>query len=119
MSSFHKALNVSITYDLEPKSHEKTYKDENWQRTMSCELKALAINDTWKLVDLPPNVKLIGSIRVYKTKHKSDDCIERYKARLVAKGYSKVEELGLFDTFSLVENLCTLIVLLVVASIKI
>jgi hypothetical protein len=48
------------------------------------------------IVDLPPNVKPIGSRWVYKVKHKADGSIERYKARLVAKGYTQIEGLDFF-----------------------
>lgn len=68
---------------------------------MKSELETLAINGTWKLIDLPSNVKPIGSRRVYKIKHKVDGTIERYKARLVAKGYNQVEGLDFFYTFPL------------------
>lgn len=61
---------------------------------MKNELEALERNGTWELVELPKNVKPIGSKWVYKVKHKADGTIERYKARLVAKGYNQVEGTG-------------------------
>lgn len=60
---------------------------------MNSELEALAINFTWILVDLPPNVKHIRRWWVYKIKHKADGSIERCKARLVSKRYNQVEAL--------------------------
>jgi hypothetical protein len=39
---------------------------------MNSELDALAKTGTWKIVDLPPHVKPIGSKWVYKIKHKAD-----------------------------------------------
>jgi len=45
---------------------------------MQNEITALENTGTWKLVDLPPNVKHIGSKWIYKIKHNADGSIERY-----------------------------------------
>ena len=63
-------------------------------------LKIRGHTGTWKLVDLPPNVKPIGCRWIYKIKYHADGSIEIYKSRLVAKGYNQIEGLDYFDTFS-------------------
>lgn len=118
MSPNHESFRFSISLDHEPKTYEEAYKDDNWLNVMNSELEELAINGTWKLVDLPPNVTPIGSRWVYKIKHKVDDTIERYKTRLVTKGYSQIEGMYFFDTFSPVAKMSTIRVLLVISSIK-
>lgn len=64
LSSIHKYFSLIVTQDYEPKTYEEACKNENWQGVMKDELEELAINDTWKFVDLPPNVKPIGIIWV-------------------------------------------------------
>lgn len=50
---------------------------------MKTKLNALAKNESWELVDQPPNVKSIGSKLAYRVKHKAYSLIEIYKDRLV------------------------------------
>jgi hypothetical protein len=109
---------MSLTQHTEPNTYAEACKSDNWVQAMKSELDALAKTGTWKIVDLPPHVKPIGSKWVYKIKHKADGSIERYKARLVAKGYNQVEGLDFFDTFSPVAKLTTVRLLLAVAAIR-
>ncbi|PNX81977.1 retrovirus-related Pol polyprotein from transposon TNT 1-94, partial [Trifolium pratense] len=85
LSSSHSVYTMSLTQHTKPRTYNEACKSEHWIQAMNSELEALARTGTWKIMDLPPNVKPIGSKWVYKIKHKSDGTIERYKARLVAK----------------------------------
>jgi hypothetical protein len=82
---------MSLTHCTEPQSYEEASKHEHWLAAMKIELEALVKNNTWKVVELPLNIKPIGCKWVYKVKHKADGTVERYKARLVAKGYNQIE----------------------------
>jgi hypothetical protein len=117
LSPSHKAFSVSLSHTTEPKSYDEACKSQDWINAMNTELDALAKNHTWTLVDLPAQVKPIGSKWVYKVKHKAGGSIERYKARLVAKSYNQVAGVDYFDTFSPVAKLSTVRVLLALASI--
>ena len=99
LSSSHRVFSISITQSTEPKTYKEACQSEHWLKAMNDELKALTANGTWSIVDLPPNVKPIGSKWVYRVKHKADGSIERYKARLVAKGYNQIEGLYIFLHF--------------------
>ncbi|GAU30899.1 hypothetical protein TSUD_381130 [Trifolium subterraneum] len=119
LSSTHSVFTLSLTQHTEPKTYVEACKSENWIHAMNSELEALSTTSTWKIVDMPPNIKPIGCKWVYKIKHKSNGNIERYKARLVAKDYNQIEGLDFFDTFSPVAKLTTVRTLLAIASIKV
>lgn len=55
---------------------------------MDFELEALKANRTCILTHFLVSKSPIGYHWVYKTKHRSDDSIERYKVCLVTKGYT-------------------------------
>lgn len=62
---------------------------EKWIEAMQEEYKSLLYNNTWKLVDLPKNKKVIPCKWVYKTKTDENGNVCRMKARLVLKGYQQ------------------------------
>ncbi|KAJ0910565.1 putative RNA-directed DNA polymerase [Helianthus annuus] len=82
---------------------------------MNDELEALHRNDTWEIVDLPPNRKAIGCKWIYKIKYKASGEIERYKTRLVAKAFSQKEGINFFETFSPVVKMVTVRCVLTIA----
>ena len=55
---------------------KKQLKVQFWCKAMNEKLKALEQNETWKIISLPKNKKLIGCKWVYKTKYNSDGIIE-------------------------------------------
>ena len=60
---------------------------------MKTEYDLLIKSGTWKLVDPPVGIKLVGCKWVYKNKYKSNGSLDKHKARFVAKGYAKKKEL--------------------------
>lgn len=83
-----------------PHFYREAITNVRWRNAMDEELKALEKNHTWDIVDLPPQVKLIGCKWVYKIKLKYDGSVERFKARLVAKRYTQQPGVDFHDTFS-------------------
>jgi len=74
-------------------------KHGNWRKVMDDEINALVQTGIWEFVDLPIGKHKVGCKWVYKTKHKTDDSIERFKARLVAKGFTQQEGIDFRETF--------------------
>ena len=57
-------------------------------------------NNTWELVDLPPQRKLVQCKWVFKTNFSADGSPLKYKTRLVSKGYSQVHGIDYNETFA-------------------
>jgi len=85
----HVACLTAIEEFPVPSSYEQAAKHPGWVAAMNKEIDALQINNTWEVVDLPPNKKAISCKWVYKTKLKSDGSLERLKARLVIRGFTQ------------------------------
>jgi hypothetical protein len=105
---------VSETYD--PKTFAETSGHPDWDTTMNEEYRSLMANDTWDLVPLPKGRKLVRWKWVYRTKYASDGSVERHKARLVAKGFSQVEGIDYNETFSPVEKMNSIHLVLALAA---
>ncbi|PNX68147.1 hypothetical protein L195_g056008, partial [Trifolium pratense] len=85
---------------------------------MDEELEALHKNQTWKLVPRTPNLHVIGSKWVFKSKLKPDGSLDRLKARLVAKGYHQVDGVDYTETFSPVIKPGTIRLIITIALVQ-
>ena len=79
----HYAYTTQILQHNELITFQEAFEVKEWQEAIGEEMSALAKNDTWELVKLPSSKNVIGCIRVYKMKYKSNGSMERYKTRLV------------------------------------
>eukprot|EP00253_Pinus_taeda_P036485 PITA_36485 len=61
---------------------------------------SLLANDTWDLVPLLRERKLVRCKWVYRTKYGLDGKVDKHKARFVGKGFSQVEGIDYTETFS-------------------
>jgi Reverse transcriptase (RNA-dependent DNA polymerase) len=103
----------SLSKTDEPKNFEITKLDTKWCKAMDEEVHALEKkNQTWEIYFLLKNKKLVGCKLVYKIKYHSDGTIERYKARLVAKVYTQTYDIDYHETFTPVEKMNTIKILL-------
>jgi hypothetical protein len=63
-------------------------------------LSSLIYNQTWTLVDLPPERKAIRCDWIYKAKNNEHGAVYRLKSRLVAKRHSQKPGIDYHDTFA-------------------
>lgn len=76
------------------------------------EMKALAKNQTWKLITLPSGAKAVGSKSVFTTKHKADRTIDKFKASLIAKGFIQANGIDYQETLAPVAKINSIMVIL-------
>ncbi|GAU10233.1 hypothetical protein TSUD_417410 [Trifolium subterraneum] len=90
--------------DSEPKNFRKaseSIEGKDWLKAMNEEMLSLEKNQTWKLVPLPKNKRVVGSKWVFNKKEGIPGVeAPRYKARLVAKGFTQVEGIDYNEIFS-------------------
>lgn len=77
-------LNLQVAFvndDDEPKNFREASKSRLWMDAMREEYDSLIKNDTWTLVQRPPNRNIVDNRWVYKIKRNDDESVGRYKAR--------------------------------------
>ena len=84
----------------EPSTYKEAVKHKEWQQVMVEEYQAVVVNNTWKLVDCPSNVKPIGCKWVHIIKYNQKGELKNYKAQLVAKGFAQQEGIDNEETFA-------------------
>ncbi|RVW15239.1 Retrovirus-related Pol polyprotein from transposon RE1 [Vitis vinifera] len=106
-----KAYLISTT----PTSVPEALQLSHWKQAMTDEYLALLRNNTWDLVPLPTDRKLIGCKWVFKVKENPDGTINKYKACLVAKGFHQIVGFDFNETFSPVVKPTTIRIVLTIA----
>ena len=90
LSDIYQSCDCAL-FSMEPTCYDDAVIKKEWSNAMKEEIEAIEKNNTWCLVDLPPNKEAIGLKWIYKSKFNSDDgSLQRHKARLVAKGYAQL-----------------------------
>ncbi|GJU51773.1 retrotransposon protein, putative, ty1-copia subclass [Tanacetum coccineum] len=94
---------------LDPESNK-------WLDAMNAEMQSMKDNQVWRLVDLPPDCKTVGSKWLFKKKTDMDGIVHTYKARLVAKGFTQLYGVDYEETFSPVADIRAIRILIAIAA---
>ncbi|GJV48244.1 retrotransposon protein, putative, ty1-copia subclass [Tanacetum coccineum] len=117
-------LNIEVEEHSLGDLYEPTnYKDamldpesDKWLDAMNSEMQSMKDNQVWRLVDLPPNCKTVGSKWIFKKKTNMDGIVHTYKYRLIAKGYTQTYRIDYEETFSPVADIRAIRILIVIAT---
>ncbi|GJS93277.1 retrotransposon protein, putative, ty1-copia subclass [Tanacetum coccineum] len=89
---------------------------DKWLNAMNANMQSMNDNQVWRLVDLPPNGKNVGSKWLFKKKTDMDGNVHTYKARLVAKGFTQTFGVDYEETSSLVADIRAIRILIAIAA---
>lgn len=113
------ALNAETYVDNLPNTIAELQKRDDWPEwkvAVEEELKSLADNETWHLVDLPKGRKPVGCKWVFCLKTNPDGSIRKRKARLVAKGFTQRYGYDFHETYAPVVKMSTVRMMLALAN---
>lgn len=103
VTSHQESLNEPATFRKAIESPEA----DAWRDAMQREYNSIMRNETWTLIEPPPDANVIGCGWVYKKKVALDGTTT-YRARLVARGYAQVQGSDYNKTYSPVVRMTTL-----------
>ena len=73
---------------------------EKWKEAMRSELNSLIKNNTWDLVPLPSDHRIVSNKWVLTKKYDANGVLLRFKVRLVDRGFTQVPGLDFTNTFA-------------------
>ena len=101
---------------LEPQSLSEVQLQPDWRlwgKATEEELVMLKEAGTWRLVDAPEGVNVVGSKWVFRAKKDAAGSVVRHKAHLVAQDFSQVPGVDYFNTYAPVARLASIRTVLV------
>jgi len=99
-------LTHKVSYP-EPKTVTAALKDPGWTGAMGEEMGNCKEAETWSLVPYTPDMHVLGSKWIFRTKLNADGSLQKLKARLVAQGFNQAEEIDYLETYSPVVRTAT------------
>ncbi|KAL1187713.1 Retrovirus-related Pol polyprotein from transposon RE1 [Cardamine amara subsp. amara] len=101
----------------EPKTVSEALKHPGWNNAMGEEMSNCAETRTWTLVPFTPDMNVLGSKWVFRTKLNADGTLDKLRARLVAQGFDQEEGIDYLETYSPVVRSATVRLVLHLATI--
>jgi len=104
---------------MEPHNEHKARASPDWPKwrnAMNKEITQLMTNNTWELVEHPPDRNVVGCHWMYRLKQDTTSKIVHYKARLVTQGFTQAPGINYNDTFTPVTKLITNHIILALAA---
>ena len=111
-------MHLVLMVESEPISLDQALSNPKWKEAMVEELRSIEKNETWQMVNLPSNKRVIDVKWVYKTKMKPNGEIAKYKARLVAKGFLQQPGLDFNEIYAPVARIETVKLIVALASLR-
>ncbi|GJT16659.1 retrotransposon protein, putative, ty1-copia subclass [Tanacetum coccineum] len=93
---------------LDPESNK-------WLDAMNAKMQSMKDNQVWRLVDLPPDCKTVGSKWLFKKKTDMDGNVHTYNACLIAKGFTQLYGVDYEETFSPVADIRAIRILIAIS----
>lgn len=87
----------------EPKTKLEAFRSSEskaWREAMEDEYHSLIKNDTWDVVDCPPNKKPVSTKWVFTRKLGPEGQVLRHKARFVARGFEQIQGIDFNETYA-------------------
>src|ERR1041385_3033996 len=110
---------ISADESNDPTSYKEAMEgpeSEKWLEAMKSEIDSMCTNKVWTLVDIPEDRKAVENKWIFKKKTDADGNVSVYKARLVAKGFRQIQGVDYEETFSPVEMIKSIRILLAIAA---
>lgn len=111
-------VHFALLADAEPLNFEEAVQEPVWKEAIVEELNAIERNQTWELIDLPPNKQPMAVKWVIKLKLNLDGSIAKHKARMVAKGFLQRAGIDYSEVFAPVARIETIRLVVALASAK-
>ena len=112
----HSNVDSSVQVPQSVKQSEKSKYSGLWWKSRVREYEGLVAKETWKVVPIPKNRRVISGRWVFDIKRNADNSVAYFKSRWVAHGFLQVEGVDFNETFSATARMKTFRLILAVSA---